>query len=1026
MPNFSSGLFNITVSDFLTSNPYSPLSEGGRSSISNRSGSPGTPLATSSPVTGKKVNKTPFIKKKPLKILNVNCQSVIPKKGEFQNLVDSTNPDIVVATETWLEDGVHLDGEIGEVNKFSSQYKIYRRDRKDGYGGVFVAVSRNIISARADELETDAEIVWVRINIKGSKTLYVSGFYRPQESDDKGHKEFKTSVARIAAYPNANIWIAGDLNFPGIDWVSKILKPSCRYPTLHQDLLDTLDDNALQQLVNEPTREQNTLDLFITNNTTLINKVQVIPGISDHHAVLVEADLTPMSNKQQKRQVPLYKKANWEQLKEHVRNYGNNLDTTEKTVSVDTLWQNFKIMLEAGVKQHVPHKTAKTKDSLPWITRSIKRLIRRRDAIYIKNKQSGTGKYLKTFKDLKSQVQKQLRQAYWSYVQDMVCPEPGNTHKGSKKFWTYIKHCKQDSSGVAPLLGDDGIRTDNAVSKAEILNKQFTSVFSQISPLTLVQSSTQVLRKYLSSRVNQITSMPDLTITVNGVAKLLKNLKPQKAAGPDSIKPIILKELYQEISPILTFIFQRSKDTGEIPEEWKQANVVPVFKKGPKHLAANYRPVSLTCICSKLMEHILSTSIMQHLDDNNILYGKQHGFRARHSCEYQLLELVEDLHRNMETGQQTDIIVMDFAKAFDKVSHTRLLYKLEGYGIGGLALQWVKNWLTNRKQQVVVEGEKSKETYVTSGVPQGSVLGPILFLIYINDLPERVQSQVRIFADDTILYRPISTPQDAVALQKDLNHLVDWEQEWLMEFHPLKCQVIRVTRSKTPLATNYLVHNHQLEVVPSAKYLGITISEDLTWNKHISQVSSKASRTLGLVKRNLKISSPKIKEQAFNALVKPTVEYSAAVWDPYTQANVHRIEMIQRRAARWTLNRYHNTSSVTGMLNHLKWPTLQSRRSEARLCLMYKMVHNLVATNIGLYAVPVSRATRKTHPHSFIMFIQIQAGTEAYRMSYFPKTIVEWILLPAEVVMAPSLDAFRGCLQGSSSRSEGFPSLNTS
>ena len=304
MPNFSSGLFNSSGNIPLSPNIYDTINS------PSCDDSLGEPLATSSPVqVQSRVRKNNNPKRsKPLTLLNVNCQSISPKKGEFQNLVDSTQPDIVIATETWLTDGVHHDGEIGEINRFSHDYKIYRRDRKDGYGGVLVAIKNDIISSRADELETDAEMVWVQISITGMKTLYICGMYRPHENDEKGQEEFEISLSRIATHQNANIWIAGDLNFPGINWVSNDTKPSCRHPTIHQDFLDCLEDHNLQQMVKVPTRDQNILDLFITNNTTKINKVQVIPGISDHHAVIVEGNLLPTKTKQQKRQVPLYKK----------------------------------------------------------------------------------------------------------------------------------------------------------------------------------------------------------------------------------------------------------------------------------------------------------------------------------------------------------------------------------------------------------------------------------------------------------------------------------------------------------------------------------------------------------------------------------------------------------------------------------------------------------------------------------------------------------------------------------------------
>jgi hypothetical protein len=246
-------------------------------------------------------------------------------------------------------------------------------------------------------------------------------------------------------------------------------------------------------------------------------------------------------------------------------------------------------------------------------------------------KKKGLMKDHKAFKNNKAEVQKQLRQAY---IENMISPESDDKQETNKKFWTYIKHCKQDSSGVAPFLDQDGKLVDDAKGKAEILNKQFTSVFSTVSPLTPAQTSAQLLQDHhptfgatVGSQNYPGTSMPDLVITENGVTKLLKNLKPHKAAGPDNIRPLILKELYQEISPILTFIFQISLSTGETPDEWKQANVVPIFKKGPRNLAGNYRPVSLTCICCKMMEHIVVANLMKHLEKNKILSPQQHGFR---------------------------------------------------------------------------------------------------------------------------------------------------------------------------------------------------------------------------------------------------------------------------------------------------------------------------------------------------------------------------------------------------------------
>lgn len=384
--------------------------------------------------------------------------------------------------------------------------------------------------------------------------------------------------------------------------------------------------------------------------------------------------------------------------------------------------------------------------------------------------------------------------------------------------------------------------------------------------------------------------------------------------------------------------------------------------------------------------------------------NRQHGFRVRRSCETQLIDFTQELARNLDKGQQIDAVVMDFSKAFDKVAHNRLLLKLENYGVGGRTLCWVRDFLHNRFQCVVVDGKSSDSGSVTSGVPQGSVIGPILFLVYINDLPDCVSSHTRLFADDTIIYRQIKTDDDGQTLQDDLRRLEDWEDLWQMKFHPGKCQVIRFTRKRKPLERSYLLHNVPLDTVPEIKYLGVTFRDNLKWNSHIDNMTSKANQTLGFVRRNLRISSPVIKERAYKGLVRPKVEYASTVWNPYTVHHTHKIEMVQRRAARWVLNRHHNTSSVTDMLDHLGWRTLKDRRIDASLCMFFKMTSGLVTIGPQSVAQRPTRTLRSAHSLSFI---PMTTTRDVYRFSFYPRTIFLWNALPPSVITAPSIEAFR-------------------
>ena len=504
--------------------------------------------------------------------------------------------------------------------------------------------------------------------------------------------------------------------------------------------------------------------------------------------------------------------------------------------------------------------------------------------------------------------------------------------------------------------------------------------------------------------------MSPTIITERGVEKLLKNLNPHKAAGPDNIRPIVLKELHKELTPILTFLFQTSLNSGDLPSDWKTANVTPIFKKGKKHIAANYRPVSLTCICCKLLEHIISSNIMQHLDQNNILHKKQHGFRSKLSCETQLLEFIQDLHVSREKNTPVDVIVMDFAKAFDKVPHNRLLHKLKYYGVNHKTLSWISSFLACRTQSVVVEGSKSPSSPVLSGVPQGSVLGPLLFLAYINDLPSYVKSKVRLFADDTIIYREIKSGKDELELQEDLKRLEKWENDWQMVFHPSKCEAMRVIKGinkKNKITVNYRLHGHQLEWVDNIKYLGVTISKSLDWRTHINNTTAKANKKLGFLKRNLKISNPAVKSLAYSSLIRSQVEYASTVWCPHKLIDIGRVERVQRRSARWACHRYHNTSSVTDMMAKLDWPSLEHRRYYSTMNMAYKMTHGLVGIEASDYLTPIRRPTRHSHSLGYVM---PSCRTDAYKHSFYPRAVSGWNRLPESVAAAPSLEAFRGAL----------------
>ena len=563
----------------------------------------------------------------------------------------------------------------------------------------------------------------------------------------------------------------------------------------------------------------------------------------------------------------------------------------------------------------------------------------------------------------------------------------------NKSFWKYVKAKRKDNIGVAGLR-ENGTLHQDSKTKAELLNNQFRSVFTREDP----NEPLPPLQEKCYPDIG------DIDINTAGVAKLLKNLNEHKACGPDSIPNYILKHFANELAPAITDIFDLSIKTGSLPSDWRNANISPVYKKGNKHIASNYRPVSLTSVCCKTLEHIICKQILCHLEQHKILTSLQHGFRSGHSCESQLVITMHDLMQSFDRRLQTDMIILDFSKAFDTVPHQKLLYKLGNYGIKGNIHKWISAFLTQRKQQVVIDGISSTSCSVDSGVPQGTVLGPLLFLCHINDLPLSVSSQVRLFADDCLIYRNIKTADDQKQLQDDLSKLEDWAHKWGMRFNATKCYLMIISRSKSPWKHNYTLDNHTLEQVSDNPYLGITISDNLKWHSHISKTTKKANSILGFIRRILRQCHSSLKETAYKSLIRSILDYSAVVWDPYLKGDIQNIENIQRRAARFVKNDYSKTSSVTSMLRDLKWQPLAERRRDQRLCLLFKIISGLVAIPTEPHIAFNPHPSRNRNSKSICVY---SCNSDIFKNSFFPRTILDWNTLPEPAVLCKSSETFR-------------------
>ena len=468
-----------------------------------------------------------------------------------------------------------------------------------------------------------------------------------------------------------------------------------------------------------------------------------------------------------------------------------------------------------------------------------------------------------------------------------------------------------------------------------------------------------------------------------------------KAMGPDAIHPHILKELSFELSPVITHFFQQSIDNGIIPNDWKDANICPLFKKNDRTTPSNYRPVSLTCILCKLLEHIISSSLMTHFENNNIINVKQHAFRKDHSCETQLVNVIDDWAAALDKTKQTDVFILDFEKAFDTVPHELLKSKLHGFGVNKSVMNWIDSFLSKRQQCVVVNGSKSTYEDVASGVPQGTVLGPILFLAHINDIADDVSSEVRLFADDCVCYREIKTTDDCEKMQKDIDTLGQWAEKWGMRFQPVKCNVMRLSRKKKNIEFKYTLKGTELELLSSIKYLGVTITNNLHWEKHINDICNKAYRTLGLLRRNLSACSRDVKLQAYKGLMRPVLEYACTAWDPGEDYLQKRLEKVQNQAARFIASNYQYTpGSMTSILEQLELEPLKERREQIRLKLFCKGVYKRAAIPIDQLKRPKLKLKTMHNQHFMVPF----ARTNVHKNSFMPKTTRDWNHLPSDII----------------------------
>ena len=534
------------------------------------------------------------------------------------------------------------------------------------------------------------------------------------------------------------------------------------------------------------------------------------------------------------------------------------------------------------------------------------------------------------YREKRNEYNRELKKAEHEYEIKLASDLHMSSSISSKKWWKLAKSFLgfNHENTFPPIKEGESIYFDNK-SKAQAFNNFFIS-----------HSSINTEGAHLPDPVQlPENAFSDIVITEMEILDLLKSIDTSKATGPDGITPRMLKEAATVIYPSLTKLINLSLNLCQVPREWKKAHVLPLHKKGERDILNNYRPVSLLSCVSKIIERAVFKHLFNYFRDNFLISVYQSGFTPGDSTVNQLIQIYHMLCNALDKKKEVRIVFCDISKAFDRVWHDGLIYKLSSMGISGNLLLWFKNYLSDRHQRVVLEGEQSAWGSINAGVPQGSVLGPLLFLVYINDITSVVNSNIRLFADDTTIFVEVDNPDVAAAtLNSDLRNMSSWAKRWLIKFSPPKTQSMIISNKHEVQHPPLFLDGTRIEHVTSHKHLGITISNNLKWDDHVSSIVTKAGQRVDVLSRLMY----KIDRHSLNILyttfIRPTLEYGDVLLCNLTENQKYQIEMVQKRAGRIVSGATRGVTRNT-IYSELGWESLEKRRERHCILYFHKILH---------------------------------------------------------------------------------------
>ena len=924
------------------------------------------------------VNKDPSI-------IHINARSIKSKLDLIE--AEYSDADFITVSETWLS-----CDDLNSNIMLPNFHPPVRHDREtDAHGGVAIYVKSNLINKpRPDLIINDLEAVWVETRLRQERFL-IGSFYRPPNSPVRYWDLISDSIRQVSNL-GIKFIILGDFN------TDFLHSPS-------QHLLNIINDHHLKQLITEPTRTTETsstcLDLILTQSPNLVTYTEVLPPVcSDHSVPYARINSKINTDKPFKRTIFNYKRLDERTLCAVLREV--NWETITQIESLDQSTETFTNELIKASKRCIPSKivTIKPNDS-PWMNDNIRLLINEKKRIHRVAKKSNLPTDWDNFRRIRNSLTTAVRTRKSEYLRELNEKASNPQSFGKKEWWKIVNlffNRKGINDTIPPLEHNGNIYYSNK-DKAEILNAHF------------VNQSTLNNANDPTPQLNQLfNSLTEIRLTEDEVRKILLNLDPSKAVGPDFIHNKLLIAAAPVIAKPLTCLFNRSLRESKFPKLWKEANVTPIHKKGSKEDCNNYRPISLLSCIGKVLEKCIHNHLLTFLQEERILSTNQSGFIPGDSTTNQLLIIYNDLCNSLDKGLPTQAVYLDISKAFDRVWHEGLLSKLQSIGIRGSLLDWFRDYLSNRTQKTVIKGEHSCKLPIPAGVPQGSVLGPLLFLIYINDIEYGIESNIKLFADDTSLSLALEDPNTRVeVLNRDLARISHWGNKWKVKFNANKTDVVNYTRSQR-ISHQVTFCNSLIGNTANHKHLGLVLQSDGKWTEHVAYLTNKINPLISCLCYYKYRLSRKALETMYKSYILPLFDYADIIYDNLTETLSNKLENLHLEGIRTIIGAVRGTSHHK-LYAESGFCSLKNRRARHKLIQFKKMQLGLCPTYLSDILPPLVSASNPYHRRREQERTVPFCRTELYKNSFLPSTTELWNNLPNRAHVTGSLSQFKGCLQ---------------